>query len=516
MTPSLRAGYGALLGAVITLLVHPASRPFLLGAAELSPNPAARARVQLPGPFPKTLPDPVDDESASVWVHVAAERLQARQPLTRNELQALVLIAKKREPGDSENAFWRFAAALFYYKLGDKAAAQREWLAASKCPAYDDMQSTRLGNLRRHLAGQFLSGAWQYAYVYRLRSVAFAREIEVFARDTVVPLGRESLPDLKMRYATLVNGNSMRIGSRSLAIMESGIAIVEFASHPPELKNETSIKRLLIAHFEFKEGLKKHGLTTEAMHVEKIYDLNDAWGALTRREDTDENAALQTMESSVWPTLPGAMLLVSALGIGIVGIGQGLAFLAGKGENAFRIAAFGLAVVLAGLVLTLTHSWLAVLATGLACLFVLISPRHVRRKPPEEMGPLFVFATLILAGGFTLVGAIFFLCRTLPLVANLEAFSAPMELFTNADLMAGLGLILLSMLYLISPLWAVAQRIRTSMILAEAFRSFGAIVATLALVLAVVSTPLCIFFEGQTLQTLKMLVENEPVYYLNQ
>jgi hypothetical protein len=48
------------------------------------------------------------------------------------------------------------------------------------------------------------------------------------------------------------------------------------------------------------------------------------------------------------------------------------------------------------------------------------------------------------------------------------------------------------------------------------FRTMGAIVGALSLGLAVGGTPFCIYLEKENLDTFRMLLENEPVYYVRQ
>lgn len=515
MTPWLRAIYGALLGSILTLLIHPTSRSFLVGAFEVSRNPALRAKTELPGAFPDKLTDPKDAIMASLWIHVAAEKLLAHDEVSPKELDALISLSRNWQRRDPTNAFWRFAVAIFLDREGKKDEARREWVAASKCIGYDDQQSNHLASLREGIQGRFLAGSWQYAYTYRLRSISFARLVQDYATDMIGTLSMNNEEDLRLRYATLVDGALLRNGSRNLSVMTSGSAVLELASHPRELKREISIKRLLIAHSQFKEALVRFGLTAEAEKVEGIYNENDGWGALTRLEDTEENAALLTMEGSILATLPGSLLLVAAYGYLVYLAGTGLRWISNRDEGLFQKIALVAGVALTVLSMLLTHSALAVVATGLACGFVLVKPQHTRRRPPEGLGPLFTFANLILSAAFVLLSAVFFLSRTIPVVANIEAFATPIEVFANADLMAGFSLIVLSLLFLISPLWALAQRIRTSVVMHEAFRMFGTMVTTMSLLLAAVTTPLCIHFENETRGTLRDLVRNEPLYYLN-
>ena len=516
MTSWSRAFYGALLGAVITLFVHPSSRPFVAGPFVESSTFIENRSFQLPSSYPEVLPHPVDDLSASLWIHVGAEQIRNRTGLSARQIEGLVKIATIRSAADPTNAFWPLSAAVLENEAGHLDKSMAYWKKAATCLLYNDYQSRYLSKVRDEIASIVSPNSWQYAYCYRLRSTALAFLIESLARKFVSRAGRTNSPDLEIRYQTLINGGLLRDGSRHLEIMERGLSIVEVASHPKELQREPSIKRLLLAHTEFKEALRRLGWNQQAEAVDKAYNENDGWRALTRREDTDEKLANLTLFSALWPNLPGVLLqcgIVAAI-VGLFGIG--LESLAKRSPRHAAVLTGLFATSVSITVFMLTKSWLALLACGLCCAFVILTPRNPRHHMPKDLGPLFGFVVAVLSFVFVAVLGVMLLTRTLPVQASSAAFDAHFTSVSDPAMMAGLALIILSCVFLFAPLWALAQHIRTLFVLSRGFQSLGVVAATFSLLLSVAVTPVSIHFEADNQNTFRMLMENEPVYYVGQ
>lgn len=516
MTLWSRAVVGALLGAIATLIIHPVSRPFLLNPFIESSRLIESRGPALPTSFPANLPEPVDDASASLWVHVGAEQLRNRGGLTDAQGRGLVKLVQFRGSKDPTNAFWRMAESVFQVSLGDRSAALIAWSKAAKCLHYDDYQSRYLSRVRNSLSNSTAGQSWQYAYCYRLRSFALSEQIEAFARKAVAKLGRTSKDDLEWRYITLLNGVLLRDGSRSLETMARGISIVEIASHPRELQKQNSIKRLLIAHSEFKEALKSVNMADQAANVENQYDENDGWSALTRREDTAEKLNNLTLFSALWPNLPGVLLQISLLGLVIWRSGNLLLYLLGRKTHVATIFVLSLAIFLVIAVMLMTRSWLAVLATSLSCAFVFLAPKSVRTTQSSELGPLFTFCISTLSSLLFALAAVLFLSRTLPVVASIGWVSEQYQPLGDFNLAGGLAAIVIAFVFLLAPLFSFALRVKTYNVLAAGLQSMGATLAFAGLTLAMASTPICIYFENQNAETFRMLMENEPVYYVRQ
>ncbi|MCC7230009.1 MAG: hypothetical protein IT203_06415 [Fimbriimonadaceae bacterium] len=516
MNPVARALTGALLGAVLTIVVHPVSRAYITRAFPPTTSSTKIAVAALPSAFPNPLPEPTSPSLASLWIHVSAERMLAGRNLDHKQVQALVELCDREEKADPANAFWSMGKTLFYSKLGREDLARQNWLDAAIKKDFDDYQNLRLNEVRNQLAAKFESGAWQYAYAFRLRSRALAQSWEAYAKRLVNQLSRESKEDLELRFATLINGSQLRDRSRNLDIMKSGVAIVEIASHPEGLSFEASPRRLLIAHSEFKESLRRAGFAEQADRVDRSYNENDAWNALTGREDTTENVSSLTLESSIWPSLPGVMLQCTFFGLVLWITGVGLNRLLDTSRVNGLVIPTGAALVLCISIWFLTDSWLALAASFASCLFLLLNPKSTRRQPPKDMGPLLKVVIFTLAMTFVTFAAFALLSSTLPVLANLSAFESQFATFANANLAAALALICLTATYLISPLWAHAQRVATLFVFSHCVRMMGTMTIFLALTLCVALTPICIFKETESRQTLKKLMENEPLYYLGQ
>lgn len=516
MTLWSRAFFGALIGAILTLFIHPSSRPFLAGPFIESSKLIERRHDALPSSFPDVLPEPRDDLTASLWIHVGAEQIVNRGKLSPAQIEGLIRIAEFRQSQDPTNAFWGMAQAIFLHELGKEEEAVAVWKQASTRLTYNDFQSRHLSDLRASLAQTSTPSTWQYAYCYRLRSMAFAALVEAYARYLVSNASRTSAEDLELRYTILLNGGLLRDWSRNLAIMERGISVVELASHPRELQREASIKRLLIAHSEFKEALKSIGLTREAEITEVAYNENEGWSALTGREDTDQKVASLTLFSALWPNLPGVLLQCAILGGVLTLFGLGLERLVRNRDRLAAAVVAAIAVVTSLSVFALTQSVLALVASGLCCLFVLLTPRNPRVHLPKDLGLLFSFVMFVLALAFLFLGSVMLLTRTLPVVANAAAFDPHIATIVDSRITAGLALIAISCLFLFAPLWALAQHVRTLFVLSRGFYSLGVITLTLSLVLSVAATPVCVYFEKENQETFRMLLENEPVYYVRQ
>jgi hypothetical protein len=503
----VRAFYGALLGAILTIAIHPVSRPYLLNAIP------SRSPIEVPLPFPDPLPVPDTPIEASAWLHVGAERLQNRVAITAEQLKGLAALSRRYGGTEPDNAFWPMSEAVFEHQLGNIQAANDAWVVASKRPGYDDYQTKRLTRIVLQLSHGDVPQGWEYAVAYRLRSFAMAQRIEGFAKSLVSHLGRQTKPDLSLRFATLLNGNLLRDGSRNLQIMESGVSIVELASHPMELKSEPSIRRLLLAHFEFKEALNRIGQPEDAQRIEASYNENDGWSALTRREDPEKFASSVALQCGVWPAIPGCILASGILGGALWGLGYALRRISPPATLGIALSLGAIASVL---VWALTHFFLAVAPVIFSSLFVLLTPKKTRQRPPDDLGPLLWVVVLGLSSAALVFLSAAAICTSRPFAANLPALAPEIASLADARLSIAFFLFTFAAIYLISPLWAMVQRIATTHVFARAAQMVGATLGTLALVATVIVTPLAIYYEGQCSQTMKMLLENEPVYYVRQ
>ena len=102
----------------------------------------------------------------------------------------------------------------------------------------------------------------------------------------------------------------------------------------------------------------------------------------------------------------------------------------------------------------------------------------------------------------------------MPVRASISHFEPLLAGVLDPQALAGLTLIVVACLFLFSQLWALAQHLRTLTVLARAIRTSAAYAGIAAMTLAIVATPVCVRLEAENQETLRQLMENEPVYYL--
>jgi hypothetical protein len=283
MTAVGRAILGATLGALLTLIAHPTSRPYLSTLAlRVQPSDLA-AQLYLRS---ERLPPPTNPIDAALWLHMAADRVYQGKKLTNAECDSVLKIATAAAKREPDNAFWYQMQAVFYQQAGKKAQAVNAWNRASHSQAWNDYQSQLLMHARQRISTLTRSQqSWQLAYVYSARSESAARLVESYARSLIARLDHESDASLELRYTTLRNGSLVRDFSRSMKIGLRGANIVELASYPKGLSTIRSPKKLLLAQIAMFNSLMSSGKKQAAASAYESFRQNDAWRAMTQRED---------------------------------------------------------------------------------------------------------------------------------------------------------------------------------------------------------------------------------------
>lgn len=498
---------------MITLFAHPASRPFLTLCFKNVPTHGRSGSLEW---NERLLHNPVSLEDAALWMLVGAQKTEAHRT-SNQELQSLLDIASKAEPSDSDNAFWRQMSAVFLNAMGESEAAEAMWRRAATLAKWDDWQTPELRRRAAQLAGE--SGgsmAWQDAYLYTERSNACAAAIRDYVVASMTNPGGTKWASLQTRYATLVNGELIRDGARSVAIGNIGADIVEISSHSGTLARSQSYRKLFVARFEFKEALRKAGLNEEALNSERVFNDNDGWTALTHQGQSRESRDLVFIGAVVLATLPSALVLSALVGL--------TTFL--MGLTARRIPRFEAclrfpwsmiwAMFFGSIVGLITQFPLAGLAAGLCGIFVSMSPKHERSVRPASMGPLFSIVIVILAIMLVSIVCAFGIGLTTPAVLVLPKAGIPQEYLAGSSLYIGLGALAFGALLLVAPLWAFAQRVRTSHVLIEGVILFGSGMLAISLVAAVILCPVCVYGDRKLGATVRELFLNEPLHYLRQ
>lgn len=515
MTRGGRGLLGAAVGSLIALMAHPASRPYVL--VPLRDTDAFVRYYQRAYTYEgaKKLPRPDTLEKCSLWLQSAAERSVARVKLTKPEVENTLAVAQMAAKSDPNNAFWKQIAAVYLNDLGRKRESEQMWAKAARCNLWNDYQSDRLMNLRSRMA-QDLGAyqAWEYAFVYYQRSNSPILQIENFSRALLAECDLQSLRSLNLRYNTLMNGVLARKGSKSIASGLIAARIVEFASHPKGLVKVASPRRLYVARSQLRNAFQNAGLTAFAERTDREYRENDGWVALVVSEESEENPINLLWMGVFAATIPAAFLFIGVLGTGFFVVGLGVQRIS---PNVKSLPLAGMAMI--GTVLGIaayafTGLVLLSLAVAMSVVFLSYSPVHERKRPPENLGPLWQLTLLSFATLLSIVFGLMIIGATPAGYTSLNILGVPHEFLGPSHVLGALVTILISMVLLVPPAWSVAQRIATMTVLGMTLKRLGVYLITVGLGLAVLTAPLGVYLDRSVSETYGKLASNEPLHYL--
>lgn len=499
MTRAGRVLLGSLLGAAFTLVIHPLSRPYLVSVVVAPSIDTAAAKTDR---ATKDLP------TLAGWAISATEGAGPAK-LGPTNLERAIATAREGASLDPGNAFWPQLLAALYHARRDDANALRQWLQASSLTSWNDYQTQSLTRDALTLEQEFGGAqAWQYAYLYFQRSASAARVIAGYGRYLLQQAPIDTPEGLRIRVANIRNGDSLRAGARSIRVGDYGARLAEMSCHPPGLSTNNH-HRLFLLRMSFYDDLRRTGHPTAAEQINRIYREVDAWSALTNEDDAFARMQDLTFESLVTANLPSAFAVMGAIGLIIWLLGRTfyrveeipLAFAAGLG----LLLGFGAFLV--------TRLFLAGAATLLCCLFLAMRTKHQRRARTEDLGPMFSFTMGTLGVVFIgLLGA-FLVGQSASAVSLLPYFAVPPDYFGGSGVLLGLSLIVVALVLLVAPWFAIALRYATPFVVGAAIRKFGAFLGYFGLIVVVFGTPLCIYEDRALAQTLGHLVSNEPVVY---
>ena len=510
MTRSGRVFLGAGLGTLLTLLGHPVSRPFFLGAIL---RPGAGVSRLLDGQ-PRAPRDPTSLTDAAEWIQIAAEKLSTLQGLTKKELTDACEVAGEAAKHDPTNAFWPQMLAVFQHEMHRDGDAMRNWMHGAAANVWDDYQSDRLTARRKALAAlTHASMSWQYAYFYHLRSLATARLIEREARYLLSSADYVSPHSLEVRYSTVMNGARMRDGSRNVQLGEIGADIVELGAYPSELSGRRNPKKLLLGQNELFNRLNGAEKSDWAKAVQHEFEQNESWKAFSSLPRAEDEARDLGMTALLADLMPGTLLVVSLAGLLLWGLGCLCEVLCLTKKRFSFYVPLVVALGLGSAVQYLTSFNLAAISAALCGAFLAASPRQVRSRAEGGFGPAFgvVIGLLAIACGFSLGSFVF--GYSAPALALLPYLAIPPEYFGGSPLFIGLAVLFFSMLFLVTPFWALVQRVPTPSVLAQGLRRFGATLAAGAFASAIVAGPIAIYADQKSGESLYRLLANEPIYY---
>jgi len=510
MTPAGRACLGALLGAILTLVAHPISRPFMLSAISGTPQ---RKLVQCVDHNLGQPPAPHNLDGASLWLQFAAERIVARRFLRPKEMSTTLEITDRAAQLEPENAYWPQMKAVLLASAGQSAPAYAAWKRASRCSVWIDYQTKRLTDARERLAQ--LTGAhqaWQYAYVLHERSEVPALLVERYSRSLLAQSGFDKREDIETRYVTLINNDLLRTGSRSTAVGDHGAKVVELVAYPKDLIGTISPKRLWVGQNNLLKQMSNVGMVEEMSNARQAFANNEAWRAFTP-DDPNEMPNELSLASVLSATVIGACAVAAFAGAVIWGAGWLIsARLGNRLRYSIPIVA-GFATVLGTLCAILTHDLWAVMVGVLASAFLLVGPSQPRTAQPEDLGPLFSFLLIVIATMSGLAIGAYGIFQTPPAGALLPQLGIPSDYYST-PLSLGLACIFITLALIAVPIWSLVQKLATPHVLGLAIRKVGIYLAYGSLATGILLGPVAVYADREMDQTLGELVGNEPLYYI--
>ncbi len=503
MTRTGRALLGATFGAALTLLIHPASRPYLFSSL-LSPTDRT-------SPAQEEIPDNVVD--LSDWMIAIGDKFASRNRITSLELENAISAASRGRRLDPKNAYWEQMLACLYHLRGDEAEAVTHWIAAAQLDTWNDYQSVQLLKERDRISREFgAKESWQLSYVYYQRNKKAVTLIAAYAHRLLATSPLDTREGLLMRTNNVLNGALLRQGSRSILIGNEGAKMSEDACQPPNATRFTTAKHhtLFLQRIKMQNDLRQLGSAELAERVHKIYNESDGWQALENSDDAKSVAAEFSYLGLLYVGLPSVLLVTGITGLCLWLLGHSLR----RVERIQMMPASLAGVALALVAYLITLLPLAAIATFLCCAFLTLGPKRERRIRIDDLGPMFSFTISALALAFMVLFGAFVIGGGAPAVALLPFLEVPAEYFGGSGVLMGLAVIIIAITLLLAPLFATALRIGSGFVLSLALKKFGAFLGYVSLVGIVVATPICIYLDRNNSESLGRLVSSEPVYYL--
>jgi tetratricopeptide (TPR) repeat protein len=321
-----RALLAFLLGALMLLMVHPASRAlYAAGVWKLGPCETLRTSPLVLAnnrPYLPDNPTPVSRDQTNVLV--AALWMQASVEvggIGREDYQKLREVARRQAEVDPNNAFWRQMQSKFEYRLGNRQQALRLWSMAARADTWNDYQSDVLAQLVAEMGREYGQAmAWHFALAYPRRSSHIAGRLEEYGKALLAQAPLDTEEGARIRLDVLLNGRLMRDGSRAYSVGRFGANLVQLAPLPAA-DSEPRVREIKEARGVFYQSLRRFGLAGEVGAAESAFNTNEFWLAMASTGPSSE-AALYRWMAMAAAGVPGALVWVAILGGVIAGVGQ--------------------------------------------------------------------------------------------------------------------------------------------------------------------------------------------------
>jgi len=514
MSPTARAVLGASISALLTLCVHPASRPFMTGVVSRAPTSRLANCIDSNSP---NLAPPTTLSEASLWMEAAAHRIVHRGTLTEKEQSTLVGIADAAAAKDKVNPYWLEMKTVFLANGGDLDKATDAWIEASARPLWNDYQSPRWMQARSSLSALTnVKESWQLAYLYYSRSDDIYFSIRGAAEQILSRADYQTEHGLNVRYATLLNADVLRLKSHSTKSCIAALDIIDLTTYPSNsvlVLYRFAPKKVWTGEMTVLSNLTKVLHQPEKKETaSKIYGQAEGWRALTIHDSNDETAEILAFSSVLCSSIAGAFLIVSATGGLIWILGLVVAWRLSGEKKIGPVFAAAVAIFLGGLVAALTNYLPAAIATALCAAFLTVAPERSRHSKPSDLGPLFGFMAIVLGLICSGMFATYLVASTAAANAVLPFLEVPSD-FMDKPLLAGLAAVAFGLVMLVAPIWAVVHRLGTPHVLSLALKRFGSFVCAMGLLLSIVLGPLAVYTDRQLESTFNALVNHETLHY---
>ncbi len=512
MSSAHRALIGALLGALLVLLVHPASRVYLThGLTHFGPSKALTNSRALPENI-ATLPDPQAPITGAYSVLVAAERLVRSEPLTQDQLLLMIEVCQAASEAEPENSFWRLMESVFQEVAGNREAAMKSWRLAALGNDYNDYQIPRLELLLYELRNEDRATlAWHTGTAIKKKTNAAARAIAKEAERMLE--GDLKAANYVGMVSTLQNAKLLRDGSRYLPGARIGSDVIAIVPNG-KLGVKKSPKTMVEERNFFLTKLSTEGLDHEYRTAAEVFSNDDGWEALIP-PDSDKLLEQRLRRSVVTGNLAGNLLLCSAVSCIIALIGWAI-LRRQENQSALtsRILPF-IGIVLGVLVYTATHLafpaiWVTIVFAGFA-----MAPPRIMPASPKKLGFTLNLTQGVLAGASSCLFVAYLLVNSTA-AHSLKGHLGFSDSFQpgSPDLLAW-SILVFSFSICASQIWAFINRRRSLPVAALGMVRFGLTSAISCLVISIAATPLLLAWDQEIADDFQKLFLNEPRYYIN-